>query len=473
MNAPQDSPSTLIFKGLRFANAGRFEQPVDVDHDLDRADTGLYGPQCPQVIGMMEQMLGQGSLPSDEDCFFLNVFTPGRDSARRPVMVWVHGGAFTNGTGATPWYHGASLVERYGVVVVTINYRLGAFGFAHLADHGGDDFRDSGNLGILDQVSALRWVQRNIASYGGDPDNVTIFGESAGGSSVLSLMATPAGTGLFHKVIALSPSMSQLRDRTRAHEAASELLVAAGADARALRHASTETVLEAQRAVLRRPGGSFTAFAPTPGEPSIPDHVADAAARNPVPLLIGTTKDEMLLFTMLDPQFQKMDDSGLLAFATARFGARAADAIDAYRRVRPDSTPGALASAMATDEGFRGPARRLAEARVRAGHPTWMHWFTWETPAFGGVLRSCHALDIPFVFHNLDRNGVSAFTGDGDDRTALAETFSGAVTRFATDGSPGWEPYDLERRTTMRLDSESATVEDPEAELRILWEEPS
>ena len=458
-----------IYKGFRFARADRFGAPDDLDDDVTRTDTGAYGPQCPQVIGMMEQMLGQGSLPSDEDCLSLNVFTPARDSGRRPVMVWVHGGAFTNGTGATPWYHGASLVERYGVVVVTVNYRLGAFGFSHLSDHGGSDFADSGNVGILDQVSALRWVRRNIASFGGNPDNVTIFGESAGGSSVLSLMATPAGTGLFHRAIALSPSMSQLRDRGRAHEAARELLDAAGVDARGLRAAPTEAVLDAQKAVLRRRAGSFTAFAPTPGEPTMPDGVAEAAARNPVPLLLGTTKDEMLLFTMLDPHFQEMDDAGLRTFAGERFGTAAAEAIEASRSVRPDSTPGAIASAMATDEGFRGPARRLAEERVRNGHATWMHWFTWETPAFGGVLRSCHALDIPFVFHNLERNGVAAFTGDGDERTAIADTFSSAVTTFAATGSPGWAAYDLDRRPTMRIDRESGVVNDPEPELRRLW----
>jgi len=465
--------TTQIYKGFRFARAERFGAPDDLDDDVARTETGTYGPQCPQVIGMMEQMLGQGSLPSDEDCLSLNVFTPARDSGRRPVMVWVHGGAFTNGTGATPWYHGASLVERYGVVVVTVNYRLGAFGFSHLSEHGGRAFADSGNLGILDQVSALRWVRRNIASFGGDPENVTVFGESAGGSSVLSLMATPAGTDLFHRAIALSPSMSQLRDRERAHEAARELLDASGLDAHGLRSAPTEAVLDAQRAVLRRRAGSFTAFAPTPGEPAMPDHVAEAAARNPVPLLIGTTKDEMLLFTMLDPHFQGMDDAGLRAFAQERFGAAADDAIEAYRTARPDSAPGAIASAIATDEGFRGPARRLAEARARNGHSTWMHWFTWETPAFGGVLRSCHALDIPFVFHNLERNGVEAFTGDSDERTLIADTFSRAVTDFANAGSPGWDPYDLERRTTMRIDRNSGVVHDPEADLRRLWESAS
>ena len=150
-----------IYKGLRFARAERFRPAAAVDVDLGSLGVGEYGPQCVQVVGMMEQMLGQGSLPSSEDCHFLNVFTPARDDVRRPVMVWVHGGAFTNGTGATPWYHGASLARRYDVVVVTINYRLGAFGFAHLAELAGSAFADSGNLGVLDQIEALRWVARH------------------------------------------------------------------------------------------------------------------------------------------------------------------------------------------------------------------------------------------------------------------------------------------------------------------------
>lgn len=458
-----------IFKGLRYARAGRFEHPQAFDGELDTLDTGTYGPQCPQLIGMMEQMLGQGSLPSDEDCFFLNVFTPGRDGAPRPVMVWVHGGAFTNGTGATPWYHGESLARRYDVVVVTINYRLGAFGFAHLSDHAGTSFTDSGNLGIIDQVEALRWVRRNISRFGGDPDNVTIFGESAGGSSVLALMATPLADGLFHRAIALSPSMNQLRTRQRAHDAAGHLLEAIGAPTEAVRDLPTDKLLSAQNSVLGRPG-SFTAFSPTPGEPSLPLAVEVGAARNPVPLLIGTTRDEMLLFTVADPAFQGMDESGLLAYARERFADRADEAITAYRAVRPNSTPGAIASAIVTDEGFRAPARRLAEERTRQGHPTWMHWFTWETPQFGGLLGSCHALDIPFVFHNLERKGVDAFTGTGADREHIADFFSGAVASFARQGNPGWAPYDLASRTTMQIDSAPRTVSDPEGEIRALWD---
>lgn len=467
--------STQIFKGIRFATAQRFGLPEPAETNVDalapgaKGQYGQYGPQCPQVHGIMEQMLGQGSLPASEDCLYLNVFTPARDSARRPVMVWVHGGAFTNGTGATPWYHGASLVERYDVVVVTINYRLGAFGFAHLADHGGGTFSDTGNLGLVDQVEALRWVQRNISQFGGDPGSVTIFGESAGGSSVLSLMATPLARGLFHRVIALSPSMNQLRSRDRAHAAAGHLLTRAGLDAHGLRSASAEQLLSAQNEVLRM-ADSFTAFAPTPGEPSLPIGVAEAAADNPVPLLIGTTRDEMLLFTVADPMYQNMDDAALLRYAEQRFGEGAPDAIAAYRNARPGAAPGAVAAAILTDEAFRTPARRLAEERARLGHPTWMHWFTWETPQFGGLLRSCHALDIPFVFHNLERNGVEAFTGTGPERTGIADFFSAAATTFARSGNPGWQAYDLDERATMRIDVERQLLSDPEPDLRAVWD---
>ena len=459
-----------IFKGLRYATASRFSAPEPYDGPLEDLDTGMYGAQCLQVVGMMEQLLGQGRLPSAEDCHFLNVFTPARDGRRRPVLFWVHGGAFTNGTGATPWYHGASLARRYDVVVVTINYRIGAFGFTHLADHGGRDFVDSGNVGVLDQVEALRWTQRHIAEFGGDPDNVTIFGESAGGASVLSLMATPRSEGLFQRAIALSPSMLQLRTRDRAHDSAARLLAAAGVGPDDLRTIDAERLLEAQKHVLRDRAGAFTAFSPTPGEPSIPTAVEEAAARNPVPLVIGTTKDEMLLFTAFDPTVAGIDEAELARRASLRFGEATPAALAAYRRHRPDSTPGAIASAISTDEGFRVPARRLAEARAAHGLSTWMHWFTWETPAFDGVLKACHALDVPFVFHNLDRNGVAALTGDAPERERIADVFSRAVAGFAGSGDPGWAPYDTVRRTTMRIDVESGPVDDPEPDLRLLWD---
>jgi para-nitrobenzyl esterase len=178
----------------------------------------------------------------------------------------------------------------------------------------------------------------------------------------------------------------------------------------------------------------------------------------------------MLLFTSFDPRYLSMDDNALLARFTARFGEGAASALDAYRHRRPNSSPAQIASALATDDTFRGPARALASARAAAGHPTWMYWFTWETPAFGGALRSCHALDVPFVFHNLDRNGVGPFTGDAPTREAVADAFSGAVTAFARSGDPGWPQYDLDRRTTFVIDEDCTVVDDPEPELRALWE---
>ena len=177
-----------------------------------------------------------------------------------------------------------------------------------------------------------------------------------------------------------------------------------------------------------------------------------------------------LLFTNLDPKYGQMDDAALHGLARAKFGDRAAQAVDAYRQHRPDyTTPGMLASAILTDESFRSGAIRLAEARAANGHPTWMHWFTWETPQFGGLLKSCHALDIPFVFHNLDRNGVDAFTGNGPDREAVADFFSAAVAGFAHHGDPGWRPYDLDSRSTMQIDVRSRLIDDPEPTLRALW----
>ncbi|MEY4229656.1 MAG: hypothetical protein RLZZ362_505, partial [Actinomycetota bacterium] len=193
-----------VFKGIRYATAERFRPPQPVTSWDGELDATAYGPQAPQLVGMMERALGGSSLPSSEDCLSLSVFTPGdattSPGTARPVLVWIHGGAFTTGTGSMPWYDGSELVRRGDVVVVTINYRLGALGFSGRT-----------NCGLADQVCALEWVQRMIASFGGDPGNVTIFGESAGGSSVVALMAVPSAAPLFHQAFAMSPSIGQLR----------------------------------------------------------------------------------------------------------------------------------------------------------------------------------------------------------------------------------------------------------------------
>jgi para-nitrobenzyl esterase len=185
--------------------------------------------------------------------------------------------------------------------------------------------------------------------------------------------------------------------------------------------------------------------------------------------VIGTTRDEMHLFNALDATNTALDESGLTAAFERRFPGRVHAAIAEYRAARPDHTPGQLVSALQTDETFRVPARRLSEARATNGNKTWMYWFTWPTPAFRGLLGACHAVDVPFVFHNLDRPGVKAFTGDGEDRVRVADEVAGAVLRFASDGKPGWDPYELGDRTTRRFATESETLLDPETSLRELW----
>ena len=448
----------LIFKGITYAHASRFAPPAPTGSWDGVLDATKYRPQCPQLIGTMERMLGASSLPMDEDCLHLNVFTSSCDG-RRPVLVWIHGGAFVTGGGAMPWYDGCSLVRRGGVVVVTLNYRLGALGFL-----GGRD------VGLADQIVALEWVRDAIASFGGDPDRVTIFGESAGGASVVSLLAAPAARDLFGRAFAMSPSIPQLRSTQRAAEVEARVLDAAGVSTVAeLAALPLDDVLAAQGVQLASPAEALTSFAPTSGGDIVPSDILTAAGADPRPLVIGSTRDEMHLFTAFDPSRGSLDDAGVARAFERRFHDAAGDAIDVYRRHRPNHSNGQLVSAMQTDETFRAPAWSLADARVATGVPTWMYWFTWPTPAFGGVLGSCHGVDVPFAFHNLNRPGVAVFTGEGPEREHVADAFSGAVLQFATTDDPGWPRYDGEQRITRRIDVESTDVADPEPELRHLW----
>ncbi len=455
-----DRGATRVFKGIRYATSTRFEQPNIVTSWDGEYDATSYRAQCFQTPGVMERTFGGSSIEMSEDCLFLNIFTPACDDVRRPVLVWIHGGAFVNGSGATPWYDGSALADRADVVVVTINYRLGAFGYL-----------GSLNLGTHDQVTALRWVQETISSFGGDPDNVTIFGESAGGSAVVSLLAVPSAAGLFHQAWAMSPSIAQLRNAERGLETQAQFLQAAGVSSLAEAAALTpEAVLAAQDELLKDVGAGFSGFSPTSGTELIPTSIRSASASNPTPLVLGTTRDEMQLFSTFNPANANLDDAGLADLFEQRFGARTTEAIDQYRLHRPGVTNGLVASAMQTDATFRVPAWRLAEARHATGAPTWMYWFTWASTAFGGALGSCHALDIPFAFHNLHRKGVSTFTGDSEDRVGIADAFSDAVTSFARAGAASWAAYELSDRATLRIDVTTAVVDDPERGLRELWQ---
>lgn len=458
------------FLGIPFATAARFQPPGPAPSWVGERDATVPGPQAPQLPSMLDRFLGTADLPVSEDCLALNVWTPATDGGRRPVLVWIHGGAFTNGAGSSTWFDGTSFGVRGDCVVVTLSYRLGLLGYTHLADIAGERFTSSGNLGLLDQVEALRWVHRNISAFGGDPGNVTVFGESAGGSAVLSLLATPAAHGLIHRGIAQSASFTQLRSRDRASEAAWDVLAAlelGAAEAERLLELPLDALLDAQRTILAQGPPGFTAFAPTPDGEVLPADVVAAATASPIPLLIGATRDEMHLFTFLDESYAALDREGVVGRARPMVGDRAEEVVAAYELARPGSTPGQLASSIASDHSFRLPAVRLADARAANGAATWRYSFTWASTAFGGVLGSCHGLDIPFAFHNLHQPQVEVFTGPGEDRDAVADAMHGAWTSFAVSGEPGWAWKG--DRPTMVFDRTSTVVDDPEGDLLALW----
>jgi para-nitrobenzyl esterase len=467
----------LVFKGIPYAappvRERRFAPPAAAEPwDGVRAATS-FGANSPQGALNLEKFLGGAERPESEDCLYLNVWTPAADDARRPVMVWIHGGAFTSGSGGVPWYHGTRFAQR-GTVVVTINYRLGPFGFTHLGDLGGEAFAGSGNAGVLDQVAALEWVRDNIAGFGGDPANVTVFGESAGAMSIGTLLGLPAARGLFRRAILQSGASSTVRDAASATEIAERLLAHAGVGVDDVRDVPTETLTAAATELSRAPArAGLLPFEPVVDGVTLPrpplDAVRDGSARD-VALVIGTNLDEWNLFSVFDPRMQGLDDDALINRLADVFGDvdRAHDALGVYRRRLGGAPSAAVLSAVMSDAIFRIPAIRLAEAQLAAGGDAWMYLFTWATPAFGGALGSCHALEIPFVFDGLGRGGVELLTG-GTEPQSLADEMHGRWTSFARTGDPGWPAYDTDRRPTMRFDVESSVVDDPYADERAVW----
>ena len=453
-----NAPAVVSHLGIRYATADRFEPPTLVPYDPS-ATLGVPGPLAPQVPGMLEQVLGIDVSQMSEDCLFLNVFAPAdaTPASRLPVLYWVHGGAYVNGGGSIAWYDGTKLAQR-GHVVVTINYRLGALGFM-----GG------GNWGTLDQICGLQWVQQHIAGFGGDAGNVTVFGESAGGSAVVSLMAAPAAKGLFHRVWAMSPSINQLRTLAAAECWQAEFLQQAGVSSLDdLRSLPLERLLEVQSKVIAMPSLHYDMFTPAAGGAGLVDDVLGAAAANPVPFCVGTNRDENLLFLAFDPSMASAGMDRWEQHAELQFGDRAVEARAAYEAARPGATPVHLIAAAQTDHTFRRPAQRLCEAREQAGSPSWMYWFTWASPALGGILGSAHALDIPFAFDNIDAPGAEMLLGDGPERPHLAARFADEISTFAKGGAASWTAFDTTHRATLRLDAQVEVLHDPEPQLRVL-----
>ncbi len=412
-----------------------------------------------------------------EDCLNLNIWTPDVGRAGLPVMVWIHGGAFSNGSGAVPQYDG-SRFARDGVVCVTINYRLGADGFLYLGD-------GIANLGLLDQIAALIWVQENIAAFGGDSDNVTIFGESAGAFSVSTLLSMPRAWGLFRRVIAQSGAGHHVISPATAQRVGQYLAEKLGVEAtsEAIAAAPVDRLLQAQ---VELSGDAFANPDPVrwgevaanlmPFEPVIDgdilptrpiDSIVGGAGAG-VDVIIGTNTDEEMLFMVPNGAINYITED-MLAGTVAAYGLPVSETIATYRAIRPDASAGELLSAIVTDWFFRIPAIRLAEAHAQSTGATYMYEFAWRSPGFDGKLGACHGLEIPFVFDTLDKEGFEVLLGD-DAPQQLADAMHAAWVAFAKVGDPGWQRFDLSRRVTMRFDRRQELVDDPRSEERRLWE---
>ena len=421
-----------------------------------------------------------------EDCLYLNVWTPGLDNRKRPVLVWIHGGGFSGGTGGTPIYDGTALARRGDAVVVTINYRLGALGFVNLGEVTGGRVPATGNEGLLDQVKALEWVRDNIEAFGGDPGRVTIFGESAGGMSVGALMAFAPAAGLFHRAIPQSGACSTAQSVARAAEVAEGLLELAGVSANAstaeLLALDPERLVEAGTGVSAKLGGAMV-FQPCIDGVQLPRPPIDAVAAGSadgISTMVGAARDEWRLFTAM-PGFPAPEDDAALQQALAGRIDNPGAVIAAYRSAREGrgeaADPGTLFSAIETDRVFRIPAIRLGETLAARGRESFQYLFTWESPWEGGRLGSPHAIDIGFVFGTHALNpGSAEFFGSGYAADSLARHVQDAWLAFAADGDPrtdalnDWQPYAPENRATALFGDPVSVALDPWGEERAVWD---
>lgn len=475
-----------VWKGIPYAQPPighlRFKPPVPPKNWSGIQDAENYAPGSLQPLSSFSNILGvDKNLQTSEDCLYLNVWSPGADNKRRPVMVWIHGGGFLIDSGSSPWYDGTSFAKEGDVVLVTINYRLGPFGFLNLAEFGNEEYKESGNSGLLDQVEALKWVKENISFFGGDPERITIFGESAGGQSVAMLMGMPSAKGLFNQAILQSPSgdlYSSFEDATDLANRMLNTLDIKLSELSKLETMPAEKIIEAA-GLLKESTYKTAVFQPViDGNvlPVDPHKAIEAGSAKDISILIGANKDEYRLHMALNPSWKEMDDEQKKNFVQNYVGAQWPNISTYY--LASGTTGEALSDSMIQALGalrFTIPAIKIAESQNHHGSKVWMYRFDWQSPMHNGVLGACHFMEVPFVFNQLDHPDAVALTGKSSSRYDLAKKMHQAWIAFAKYGNPNasvipeWPSYDLVNRATMIFDSNSKVENDPNSEERLVW----
>jgi para-nitrobenzyl esterase len=462
-----------VFRGVPFATPPvaelRFMAPQPMPTWQGVRDATKDGPIAPQGRSRLAHVMGDFERPQSEDCLTLNVWTPGADSKKRPVLAWIHGGAFSSGSGSLPWYSGERFAANGDVVVVSINYRLGALGFLCLP--GVSD----GNLGLADQVAALRFVRDNITAFGGDPDNVTAVGQSAGAASIAILMTVPQARGLFRRAILQSTPFGRmartLEDAHRIGRRFAEVMGLKPDEAGKLKWLPFAKFITAQGEVARLEKKFADALAPFwpvidgkvyPGEVG-PALKAGAGAE--IDTMIGTTREEMAAFYCIDQEVANANAGAVEGVFASMFKSDYRPYYDEIRGMRASGTNAALLGDLMGDTMFRIGSLRMAEARADQGRPAYVYQFDWQSPA---GFESCHCLEIPFVFNNFANWTDSPMLKGAkpEETKGLAQAMHGAWIAFARTGKPDhprlplWPSYRREDRMTMRFDSVIGPVSD-------------